>query len=146
MVTPQITTVYLSRATTPPARTELQTQREGSNLVVTMSPPLFWRRRGGGQIKKKSERITLFEPVHIHLIRFDGFIFRFICIKEQMNYMYVSDKWKWLSHLSAFVMINLETFYPTYFFFFFWILYFDNFDRMHKNVFFNQLLNVLYIN
>lgn len=145
MVTPQITTVYLSRATTPPARTELQTQREGSNLVVTMSPPPFLEEEeeGGGQIKK-SERITLFEPVHIHLIRFDGFIFRFICIKEQMNYMYVSDKWKWLSHLSAFVMINLETFYPTYFFF--RILYFDNFDRMHKNVFFNQLLNVLYIN
>lgn len=145
MVTPQITTVYLSRATTPPARTELQTQREGSNLVVTMSPPPFLEEgeEGGGQIKK-SERITLFEPVHIHLIRFDGFIFRFICIKEQMDYMYVSDKWKWLSHLSAFVIINLETFYPTYFFF--RILYFDNFDRMHKNVFFNQLLNVLYIN
>lgn len=93
MVTPQITTVYLSRATTPPARTELQTQREGSNLVVTMSPPPFLEEgeEGGGQIKK-SERITLFEPVHTHLIRFDGFIFRFICIKEQMNYMYVSDK------------------------------------------------------
>lgn len=59
MVTPQVTTVYLSRATTPPARTELQTQREGSNLVVTMSPPPFLEEEeeegGGGSDKKIGE-------------------------------------------------------------------------------------------